>query len=100
MRDAVHHDFERNRDLLLDLLGRDPGPLRDDLDVVVGHVRIRFDRQIVERDRAPDEQQHGERQDQKPVVQRKIDKAANHFLLLLHRVLQHQGVGHHLRRRA
>ena len=41
-------DLDRNRDLLLDLLGGSAGPLRDDADVVVGDVRIGFDRQVVE----------------------------------------------------
>jgi len=31
MRDAVHDDFERNRDLLFDLFRGNPRPLRDDL---------------------------------------------------------------------
>ena len=47
----------RNRDLLLHFFGRAARPLRDDLDVVVGHVRIGFHRQIVKRDGAPDQQQ-------------------------------------------
>ena len=45
-RNAVHHGFERNGDLLLDLLGGDARPLRDDIDVVVGDVRIGLDRQM------------------------------------------------------
>jgi len=35
---AVEVHFERYRDLLLDLLGRVAGPLRDDLYVCVGDV--------------------------------------------------------------
>ena len=46
MRDAVHHDFEWNRDLLLDLLGRNSRPLRDDFDVIVGDVGIGLDGKI------------------------------------------------------
>jgi hypothetical protein len=49
-----------NRHLLLDLLGGDARPLRDDLDVVVGHVGISFDRQLMERNSAPDKQQDRE----------------------------------------
>ena len=78
MRNAVHHDFERNRDLLLHLLGGDSRPLRDDLDVVVRDVGIGFDRKLMERNRAPDEQQKRRRQHQKAVVQREIDELANH----------------------
>ena len=42
-----------NAALLLDLLGGDPGPLRNDVDVVVGDVGVRFDRQSMEGDRRP-----------------------------------------------
>ncbi len=52
-RNPVHHDFERNGDLLLDLFGGDSRPLRDDLDVVIGDVGISFHGEIVERDRRP-----------------------------------------------
>ena len=69
VRDAVHHGFERNRDLLLDLLGGNSGPLSDDFDVVVGHVGIGLDRQIVERDDAPDKQHKARRQNQQAIVQ-------------------------------
>ena len=40
--------LDRNGDLLLHFFGGAAGPLRDDLNVVAGHVRIRFHRQIVE----------------------------------------------------
>ena len=53
VRDAVHHDFDRDGDLLLHFFGGAAGPLGDDLDVVVGDVRIRFDRQVVEGDARP-----------------------------------------------
>ena len=43
----------RNGDLLLHFFRRAPGPLRNDLDVVIGNVGIGFDRQIVERDQRP-----------------------------------------------
>ena len=90
MRNARHHDLDRNRDLLLHFLGRPARPLRDDGDVVVGDIGVRLDRQVVERDGAPDQQQDGHRQDHEPVVEREIDKTANH--LLLHRILQHERV--------
>ena len=54
--DAVHLRLDRDGDLLLDLLGCASGPLRDDPDVFVGHIGIGFDRQIVKRDDAPDQQ--------------------------------------------
>ena len=77
-RNTVHHGFERDRDLLLDLLGGDSRPLRDDIDIVVRHVRIRFDRKLVERNNPPCKEQDRGRQHQKAVLQRKIDKPPDH----------------------
>ncbi len=50
---SVHHDLQRDGDLLLDLLGGDTRPLRDNLHVVVGYVGVRFHRQGMERVAAP-----------------------------------------------
>ena len=47
MRNPVHHDLDRNRDLLLDLLGDVSRPLRDDLHVVVGDVGISLHREVM-----------------------------------------------------
>ena len=101
VRDAVHHDLERNGNLLFHFFGGAAGPLRDDLDVVVGDVRIGFHRQIVKRNAAPDEQQHGRHHHQKAVVQREIDQRADHIIAVVRclycsRVLQNQRVAHHL----
>ena len=74
VRNAVHHDFQRNRDLLFDLLRGNSRPLGDDLHVVVRHVRISFDRQLVKGNRAPAKQQQCRRQDQETVFQGEIDK--------------------------
>ena len=93
--DAVHHDFERNGDLLLDLLRRDSRPLRDDLDVVVRHVRIGFHRKLMERDRAPDKQQDRDRQDQKAILQREIDQLCESFYCSTV-FCKHQRVRYHL----
>ena len=87
--------LDRNGDLLLDFFGGAAGPLRDDLDVVVGYVGIRFHRQIVERDHAPDHQQDGRRQNQEAVVQGEIDERANHVDLPVRRVLKQQRIGDH-----
>ena len=94
VRHAVHHDLQRNRDLLLHLLGGDSRPLRDDLHVVVRDVGIRFDGKLVERNRAPDKQQQRRSEHQKAVVQREIDKLRESLLgpLLFHRVLENQRV--------
>ncbi len=86
MRDAIHHDFEWNRDLLLDLFRGNSRPLRDDLHIIVRYVRIRLDGKLMERNRAPAKQQERPREDKKAVLQSKIDNFANH--LLLHRVLE------------
>ena len=48
VRNPIHHDFEWNRNLLLNLFCGDPRPLRDDLNVVVRHVEIGFHRKFVE----------------------------------------------------
>ena len=77
VRQPVHHDFKRDGDLLLHLFGRAPGPLRDDLDVVIGHIGVGFDGQSLERDNAPREQQDRDEK-QEAVVEREIDQAANH----------------------
>ena len=73
VRNSVDDDFDGNRNLLLHLFGRAAGPLGNDLDIVISHIRIRFHGQIVERNRAPDQQQDGEGRDQKPVVECEID---------------------------
>src|SRR5271167_3629053 len=78
MRQAVHHDLDRNSDLLLHLFSGVSGPLRDDLDVVVGHVGVGFNWQVVERDGAPNQQQQCNRQHQEAVIERVIDECADH----------------------
>ena len=74
-----HGNFERHRYLLLHFFRRAPGPLSDDLNVVVGNVRIGFDRKVVKRNCAPDKKQQGNSQNQVPVVESKIDKRPNHY---------------------
>ena len=78
VRNAVHRDFDGNGDLLLHLFGGAAGPLRDDLNVVVGDIGIGFDREIVKGDRAPDEQKRRQGQHDKTVVERGIYQCANH----------------------
>ena len=78
VRNSVHLNFDGNGDLLFDFFGGAAGPLRDDLHVVVGHVRIGFHRQIVERNRAPNEQQGREPENYELVVKGIIDERANH----------------------
>src|SRR5258708_39712849 len=79
MRNSVHADFERNSDLLLDLFGRNSWPLRDDLDVVVGNVRISFNRKLMKGNCTPNEQQQRNRQHDEAVLQGEINNGANHY---------------------
>ena len=79
VRDARHLDLDGNGDLLLDLFGGAAGPLRDDLHVVVGDVGIGFNRQVMERDNAPDEEKDGGSDDEPSVIEGKVDEAANHY---------------------
>ena len=64
MRNAVHHDFERDRDLLLDLFRGNSRPLRDNVDIVIRDIGISFYREIMKGNPAPDEQQQTQRQNQ------------------------------------
>src|SRR5258708_19761135 len=79
VRNRVQGDFERNCDLRFGLFGGMPGPLRDDLRVSVGDVRIGFDGQIAKRDDAPDEQHQRHAEYQDAIAQREIDEQTNHF---------------------
>src|ERR1700682_2374541 len=96
--DTVHHDFKWNRDLLLHFFGGSPWPLGDDLNIVVCHVRVRFNRKLVEGNGTPQEQENRHRQHNKAVVESKIDKTSDHrlFLLLMWSLLRHsfRGVLH------
>ena len=93
-RDAVHRDFERNRDLLLDLFGGDSRPLGDDLNVIVGHVGIGFNGKSVKRDDSRAHQQERESQHEGAFVEGKVDYPADH--LLFHRALEDECARHHL----
>src|SRR5580700_459789 len=78
MRHAIHHDLKRYRDLLLHLFGGDSRPLRNDFHVVVRHVGIGFDGQLMEGNPAPDEQQERSHHHEKAVIQSKIDNLCDH----------------------
>jgi hypothetical protein len=54
VRQAVHHDLEWNSYLLFDLFSGAARPLCNYLNIVVGDIRISFDRQDFEGDDAPD----------------------------------------------
>ena len=59
MRNTVHHDFERDGDLLFYLFSSAARPLRDDGNVIIRYVGICLDRKILEGNGSPDEQQNG-----------------------------------------
>src|SRR5580704_150206 len=82
MRDTVHDDFDRDRDLLFDLFRRNSGPLRDDLNIVVGYIGVRLNRQVTKSGNTPREEQQCEGYDENAVIESKINDQANHFLLL------------------
>src|SRR5580700_2320680 len=77
-RNTVHHDFHRDGNLLLDLLRRDSWPPRDNVDVVIRHIRICFYGKPVERNHSPGKQKDCDCQYQKAVFQGKVDEPANH----------------------
>src|ERR1700688_1962034 len=79
VRDAVHHDFDWNGDLLFHFFGGVAGPLRDHLHVVVGDIGVSFHWQIVERDGAPNEKKYRGRQHQEPVLESEVDQPPNHY---------------------
>ena len=78
VRKPVHLDFDGNGDLLFHFFGGAARPLGDDLNVIVGDVGVGFDRKIVKRNRAPNEQQHGESQNQETVIECVVHEGANH----------------------
>ena len=79
VREAVHHDFDRNGDLLFHFLRGPPGPLCDHLHIVVGDVGIRFDRQVFEGDHTPGEKQNRDGYDEQAIAQGESDNSADHF---------------------
>ncbi len=79
MRNAGHLNFHRHRHLALDLLGAAPRPLGNDLDVIVGDVRIGLDRQVAEADHAPRSQQHHGAEHHPAIFESEIDKSTHHW---------------------
>ncbi len=76
--DAGHLDFDGNGDLLLYFFGGTPGPLGDDLDIIVGDVGVGFDREIAEGNDAPGEEQNGSAENEPAIVESKVDEPAYH----------------------
>ena len=82
MRNPKHLDLDGNRYLLFHFFGGMPGPLADDVHVIVGDVWIDLDGHVMERHRPPQKQQHPNRQHHIPVIESKIYKIANHRFFL------------------
>src|SRR4029077_3118474 len=71
--------FEGDRDLLLDFFRRVTWPLADDLGIGVGDVGISLNREIVERDNAPDKQHQRQTEHQNAISQGKVDDITDHL---------------------
>ena len=78
VRQSGHLDFSGNGNLLFDILGRMPRPLRNDVYVVIGNIGIGVDREIVKRDCPPDEEHHCNGQNEKAALERKVYEFLNH----------------------
>ncbi len=76
---TVHHDFQRNGDLLLHLLRGNARPLGHDLYIVIRYIGISFDGEVAKGKCARNEQNHRDGEDQEPVVERKVYEGTNHF---------------------
>src|SRR5262249_2229082 len=74
----VHLDLNRDRDLLLHLLRRPPGPLRDDLHPNVGYVGVGLDREPLKGNDPPDEHRESRAENDEAVVESEIDKRPDH----------------------
>src|SRR5579871_6371724 len=78
LRYAVHRDFERNRDLLLDLFRRDSRPLGDYLYIVISDVGIGLDREALKGNDSAGEKDQGEGQYQQAIVESEVNDTSNH----------------------
>jgi len=78
VRQTVERHLERDRDLLFDLLRRAPRVQRDDVDLGVGDVGERLDRQRPERDDAAADEQRCHQQEGQRLVQGERDDALDH----------------------
>ena len=65
---TVQRDLQRNSDLLFDLFGGNSRPLGDDLDVIVCHVWIGFDRKGMKREDTGAEKQERERHNKQTIA--------------------------------
>src|SRR5580765_7712449 len=75
----VHLNFQGNGDLLFDFFCGASGPLRDYLYPSVGNVGISFDRELLERDDAPQKQKRRHAQHDEAIIERALDQQADHY---------------------
>ena len=78
VRNSIHLNLDRNRDLLFDLFRGTTGPLRNNLHPGIRHVGIGLDRQVVKRDHSPNEEQQRRTQYDEAVVEGEINDGTNH----------------------
>ena len=78
IRHAAQRDFERDRHLLLDLLGGPARIKRDDVDLQIADVGKRLDGQRLEREQSAPHEDHEDQEDEQRLVQREVNDAFNH----------------------
>ncbi len=78
-RDAVHLQFERQRNQAFHFLGGVAGPLRDEFDLRRSEVGVGVHRHALERQDSADCDETSQHQHQKPLAQRSLDDAMNHL---------------------
>ncbi len=78
VRQAGETQLDRDCDLFLDLLGGAPCVQRDDVDLDVGDVGERFDRQRFERENAAGDEEQRHQQHEQRLMQRERNDASNH----------------------
>lgn len=91
-RDAVHCDFHRERDEALDLHGRQPRRLHQNLHLHVGQVRERLNAERPERPRATDDERENREQNGCAAADRPGDQSVDHGVGLVS-MLAETGLG-------
>ena len=81
MRNTGHLNLDRHRNLALDLLGAAAGPLCDYLYIVVGYVRVGFNRKGAEADDSPHGEHNRPAEHQPPALKREVNECPNHLLV-------------------
>jgi hypothetical protein len=79
VRNAVHLEFERERDQALDFLRGVPGPLGGDFDLRRCEVGVGVHRHALERDDAANGDEGGQHQHQEALTKRGLDDLVDHM---------------------